>query len=97
MYSKTKRKEAVASSKMKGYGNKVSTYLSFQFGKELLTSPEKLPIISFLILAVELVFNIFIINTRKYTEIDWIAYMQECEGFLNGTLDYSQLRGLCNI
>ncbi|XP_026471452.1 lethal(2)neighbour of tid protein 2-like [Ctenocephalides felis] len=93
MYSKTKRKEAVASSKMKGYGNKVSTYLSFQFGKELLTSPEKLPIISFLILAVELVFNIFIINTRKYTEIDWIAYMQECEGFLNGTLDYSQLRG----
>ena len=27
------------------------------------------------------------------TEIDWVAYMQEVEGVLNGTLDYSQLRG----
>ncbi|GJQ78111.1 hypothetical protein Trydic_g2449 [Trypoxylus dichotomus] len=29
----------------------------------------------------------------KYTEIDWIAYMQEVEGFLNGTLDYKYLKG----
>ena len=27
------------------------------------------------------------------TEIDWVAYMQEVEGVLNGTRDYSQLRG----
>ena len=27
------------------------------------------------------------------TEIDWVAYMQEVEGVLNGTFDYSQLRG----
>lgn len=27
------------------------------------------------------------------TEIDWKAYMQEVEGFLNGTRDYSQLKG----
>lgn len=27
------------------------------------------------------------------TEIDWIAYMQEVEGFLNGTRDYTQLKG----
>ena len=27
------------------------------------------------------------------TEIDWVAYMQEVEGFLNGTLDYTQLKG----
>lgn len=27
------------------------------------------------------------------TEIDWVAYMQEVEGALNGTLDYSQLKG----
>ena len=27
------------------------------------------------------------------TEIDWKAYMQEVEGFLNGTRDYYQLKG----
>ncbi|NWV32579.1 ALG3 mannosyltransferase, partial [Grantiella picta] len=27
------------------------------------------------------------------TEIDWKAYMQEVEGFVNGTLDYTQLKG----
>lgn len=27
------------------------------------------------------------------TEIDWQAYMQEVEGFANGTRDYTQLRG----
>ena len=29
----------------------------------------------------------------KYTEIDWIAYMQEVEGVKNGTYDYSLLKG----
>lgn len=27
------------------------------------------------------------------TEIDWIAYMQEVEGVVNGTWDYTKLRG----
>ena len=27
------------------------------------------------------------------TEIDWIAYMQEVEGVVNGTYDYTQLKG----
>ncbi len=27
------------------------------------------------------------------TEIDWIAYMQEVEGVVNGTWDYSKLKG----
>jgi len=27
------------------------------------------------------------------TEIDWKAYMQEVEGFINGTYDYSELGG----
>ena len=27
------------------------------------------------------------------TEIDWKAYMQEVEGFVNGTLDYQYLKG----
>lgn len=48
---------------------------------------------SYLILLAELVLNVFIVLSVNYTEIDWVAYMQECEGFLNGTTDYSQLRG----
>ena len=27
------------------------------------------------------------------TEIDWVAYMQEVEGVVNGTYDYMQLKG----
>ena len=27
------------------------------------------------------------------TEIDWVAYMQEVEGVLNGTYDYAHLKG----
>ena len=27
------------------------------------------------------------------TEIDWIAYMQEVEGVVNGTFDYTKLKG----
>lgn len=29
----------------------------------------------------------------KDTEIDWIAYMQEVEGFINGTYNYYELKG----
>lgn len=34
-----------------------------------------------------------IVRFVRYTEIDWVAYMQEVEGFLSGERDYSQLRG----
>ena len=30
---------------------------------------------------------------NKDTEIDWKAYMQEVEGVINGTYDYSKLGG----
>lgn len=53
------------------------------------------PICVFLFL-VEAILNVVIIEKVKYTEIDWIAYMQEVEGFLNGTLNYKELKGrLC--
>ncbi|CAB1326680.1 unnamed protein product [Coregonus sp. 'balchen'] len=29
----------------------------------------------------------------KNTEIDWKAYMDEVEGVINGTYDYTQLKG----
>lgn len=68
-------------------------YINLNYAKSLLFDPAKLPIVSIGILFVELILNIFIIQRVKYTEIDWIAYMQECEGFLNGTTDYSHLKG----
>lgn len=45
------------------------------------------------LLAVEVAINLFVIQRIKYTEIDWVAYMQEVEGVVNGTYDYTQLRG----
>lgn len=71
---------------LKKYG-KIDVVLSF------LTDPKKLAFIAGVFVIVEIVLNILVIHNVKYTEIDWKAYMQEVEGFLNGTLDYSKLRG----
>lgn len=49
--------------------------------------------VSWFILIAELVLNVFVVRNVPYTEIDWKAYMQECEGFLNGTTNYAKLRG----
>uniref|UniRef100_A0A182TRU8 dolichyl-P-Man:Man5GlcNAc2-PP-dolichol alpha-1,3-mannosyltransferase n=1 Tax=Anopheles melas TaxID=34690 RepID=A0A182TRU8_9DIPT len=68
-------------------------YVSLTFAKSIIFDPARLPLISILILAAELVLNVFVVQNVRYTEIDWKAYMQECEGFLNGTTDYSLLRG----
>ncbi|XP_059172828.1 dol-P-Man:Man(5)GlcNAc(2)-PP-Dol alpha-1,3-mannosyltransferase-like [Physella acuta] len=46
-----------------------------------------------LLLIAEIVVNFLVINKIKYTEIDWVAYMQEVEGVVNGTYDYLQLKG----
>ncbi|XP_026669299.1 lethal(2)neighbour of Tid protein [Ceratina calcarata] len=55
--------------------------------------PKKLVPIGRLIIILEIILNILVIEKVSYTEIDWKAYMQEVEGFLNGTLDYSKLKG----
>ena len=46
-----------------------------------------------LILVFDAVLSLVIIKKVSYTEIDWIAYMQEVEGFLHGERNYSLLRG----
>lgn len=44
-----------------------------------------LPYADIMILLIgEIIGGILIIGNRSYTEIDWIAYMQEVEGFLKG-------------
>eukprot|EP00616_Rhizochromulina_sp_CCMP1243_P003480 CAMPEP_0118995314 /NCGR_PEP_ID=MMETSP1173-20130426/58275_1 /TAXON_ID=1034831 /ORGANISM="Rhizochromulina marina cf, Strain CCMP1243" /LENGTH=281 /DNA_ID=CAMNT_0006946651 /DNA_START=7 /DNA_END=849 /DNA_ORIENTATION=- len=45
------------------------------------------------ILLGDAVLSALIIWKVPYTEIDWVAYMQEVAGYLGGTTDYSQLRG----
>ncbi|XP_029669636.1 lethal(2)neighbour of tid protein 2 isoform X2 [Formica exsecta] len=59
----------------------------------LLTDPKKLSLITKFFILAEIIVNILVIENVSYTEIDWRAYMQEVEGFLNGTTDYSKLRG----
>ncbi|XP_058796727.1 lethal(2)neighbour of Tid protein [Phymastichus coffea] len=64
--------------------------------KELLTfatDPRKLYVPALLFVFLEVFINILVIEKVPYTEIDWKAYMQEVEGVLNGTFDYSKLRG----
>lgn len=68
-------------------------YFNVNYVKSLLFDPAQLPIISVAILATELLLNILIVHRVNYTEIDWIAYMQQCEGFLNGTTNYAFLKG----
>ncbi|XP_013148455.1 PREDICTED: lethal(2)neighbour of tid protein 2 [Papilio polytes] len=80
-------------SKFQEISRNVKKMLSFTYLKALFLNPAKLSITAFIIIIAELVLNILIVERVPYTEIDWKAYMQECEGFLNGTFDYSQLRG----
>lgn len=66
---------------------------TWNYMKGLIVNPTQLWFVATLIIATELVVNVLVVERVPYTEIDWKAYMQECEGFLNGTFDYSQLRG----
>jgi len=50
-------------------------------------------LLSTILLIGELFLGILIIERVSYTEIDWIAYMQEVGGFLSGEFDYINLRG----
>lgn len=68
-------------------------YFTLTFLKQLVFDPAQLWLVSIGIILAELVLNVIIVNRVNYTEIDWVAYMQECDGFLNGTLDYSKLKG----
>jgi len=65
----------------------------YHIGIELLMDPRRcLPLMLLLVFA-EIVINSIIVLRVPYTEIDWKAYMQEVEGFWNGTTDYELLKG----
>ncbi|KAL4434015.1 hypothetical protein ABPG75_000456 [Micractinium tetrahymenae] len=46
-----------------------------------------------LLLVAETVLCLLIIRRVPYTEIDWVAYMQEVGGYLEGERDYAKMRG----
>jgi alpha-1,3-mannosyltransferase len=46
-----------------------------------------------ILLIFELIINIVIISKVNYTEIDWVAYMQEVGFFLDGERNYRNMYG----
>lgn len=72
----------------------VKTHGSLENIKSYLFDPSYTSSIKWIVIVIEFVLNLYIIQTVKYTEIDWKAYMQEVEGVVvNGTFDYSKLKG----
>lgn len=80
-------------SKLQQVHQSVKNKLTWAYINGLLTNPSQLPFIAFCIILAEIIINIVVVERVPYTEIDWKAYMQECEGFLNGTFDYRKLHG----
>ncbi|NXW40110.1 ALG3 mannosyltransferase, partial [Nyctiprogne leucopyga] len=58
-----------------------------------LLEPRYTPLVAACLCLAEGGVNLWVIRRVPYTEIDWKAYMEEVEGFANGTLDYTQLKG----
>ncbi|XP_072722762.1 dol-P-Man:Man(5)GlcNAc(2)-PP-Dol alpha-1,3-mannosyltransferase [Ciconia boyciana] len=58
-----------------------------------LLEPSYTPLVAACLCLAEGGVNLWVIRRVPYTEIDWKAYMQEVEGFANGTLDYTRLKG----
>jgi alpha-1,3-mannosyltransferase len=82
--------KASVSKLIKIYYNK---YFTKQFLFSLVFDPNNMTFVVCCLLLAEIVVNILVIQRVKYTEIDWVAYMQEVEGVLNGTFDYTYLKG----
>jgi alpha-1,3-mannosyltransferase len=68
-------------------------YFTKQFLFSLVFDPNRIAFVVCCLLLAEIAVNILVIQRVKYTEIDWVAYMQEVEGVLNGTFDYTYLKG----
>lgn len=66
---------------------------SINLVQKMLFEPSEMLKVGFLCLLAESFINILIVEKVRYTEIDWKAYMDEVEGFINGTYDYTQLKG----
>ncbi|XP_062832923.1 dol-P-Man:Man(5)GlcNAc(2)-PP-Dol alpha-1,3-mannosyltransferase isoform X1 [Anolis carolinensis] len=61
--------------------------------RRLLFEPQYTPLVAACLCLAEAGLCHWVIQRVSYTEIDWKAYMDEVEGVVNGTLDYTQLKG----
>ncbi|KAM8838693.1 dol-P-Man:Man(5)GlcNAc(2)-PP-Dol alpha-1,3-mannosyltransferase [Synchiropus picturatus] len=59
----------------------------------VLFKPEYTLLVVSLLWLLEIGINVWVVQKVAYTEIDWRAYMDEVEGVINGTYDYTQLKG----
>eukprot|EP00039_Didymoeca_costata_P013387 m.203095 g.203095 ORF g.203095 m.203095 type:complete len:422 (+) comp15756_c0_seq5:4126-5391(+) len=63
------------------------------FVDAVLFDSKHLESVSYALIIVELFICFLIVSVVNYTEIDWKAYMDEVEGAINGTFDYTLLKG----
>lgn len=73
--------------------NYIEKYCNYQFFESLVFDPRRIALTAVIFIIAEVFVNLMVIQRVAYTEIDWKAYMQEVEGVVNGTFDYSQLKG----
>ncbi|KAG7258355.1 hypothetical protein CRUP_022097 [Coryphaenoides rupestris] len=59
----------------------------------IVLNPEYTLLVVSLLWLLEIGINVWVIQHVAYTEIDWKAYMDEVEGVINGTYDYTELKG----
>lgn len=87
------RSNSSLSKSYSGFRTQFKQLFTLSFYKDILLNPKKSIYIMSGLFLIEIFLNLFIIQKTKYTEIDWIAYMQEVEGVVNGTFDYYELKG----
>ena len=88
-----KSQKAGPSQKSPSYLSSLLKNCNMTVVSKMIFSPSHSWMVAICLLVVEAILNIVVIHHVKYTEIDWVAYMQEVEGVVNGTYDYSSLRG----
>ncbi|NXX23058.1 ALG3 mannosyltransferase, partial [Podargus strigoides] len=76
-----------------GRGGVAALRRAWRERRAALLEPRYTPLVAACLCLAEGGVNLWVIRRVPYTEIDWKAYMEEVEGFANGTLDYTQLKG----
>ncbi|RWS06016.1 dol-P-Man:Man(5)GlcNAc(2)-PP-Dol alpha-1:3-mannosyltransferase-like protein [Dinothrombium tinctorium] len=89
----TQRKKAALKSGKRRFFSFWNQVKNGHHWKRLFFDAELSAFTAFVLVFVEIFVNFIIINRVKYTEIDWSTYMQQVETFINGTYNYSEIRG----
>ena len=90
---KSQRNQNDSILKLTEYTKKLKAFLKPENLLDLWVNPDRCSYMVFALFMAEIFINTLVITKVNYTEIDWVAYMQEVEGVKNGTYDYSLLKG----